>query len=508
MSRFALKIAALVVVTVVAAVAATAWLTLRETTRQVEKSVEVAWQELDEVAQEIRIHGLLRGSWDDIGSALPVLAQRLGQRVRVVLTDGTVLADTQPGTSPRQSVAVQTRPESTFHTDIEAMKALYNYERDLKLGRCLQVHGERVRITMRDNNLPGFYTDNTVPAKCIPFEDRFPLTTEFGCDYDKACVQRTFTTRISALMPPPVLVQAGATDQPQQAKVSLLPILLSAGLVALLALVVSLLISRGALRPISALAASARRFGAGDLSGRVPENGDLVELTRAFNAMAESLQRSREQQHNMIADIAHELRTPLANIRGYIEGVRDGVLPADDELYRSLYEEALLQQRLIDDLQDLALAESGSLVYHMSTVDLADLLTTYRAAGVVVDAPDPVVVHADNDRLRQVVGNLVTNAQRAGAFSVTLRCRTEGLWAVVEVADNGWGIAAGQLPHVFDRFWRADNARGRETGGRGLGLAIAREIITAHRGTISVASAVGVGTTFTVRLPLQGTPIA
>ncbi|WP_394620487.1 sensor histidine kinase [Lentzea sp. JNUCC 0626] len=508
MSRFALKIAALVVVTVVAAVAATAWLTLRETTRQVEKSVEVAWQELDDVAQEIKLHGLLRGSWDDVGTVLPALAQRLGQRVRVVLTDGTVLADTQPGTSPRQSVAVQTRPESTFVTEFEATKALNRYEIDLALGRCMQAQGVRVQVLSRNDGMPSFYTENAVPQLCLPVLGYAESTIAVRCAFDKGCVQREFAAKLATLMPPPVLVQAGAINQPQQAKVSLLPILLSTGLVALLALVVSLLISRGALRPISALVTSARRFGAGDLSGRVPEKGDLVELTRAFNAMAESLQRSREQQHNMIADIAHELRTPLANIRGYIEGVRDGVLPADDELYRSLYEEALLQQRLIDDLQDLALAEAGSLVYHMSTVDLADLLTTYRAAGVIVEAPEPVVVHADHDRLRQVVGNLVTNAQRAGAFSVTLRCRVDGLWAVVEVADNGWGIAAGQLPHVFDRFWRADNARGRETGGRGLGLAIAREIITAHRGSISVASAVGVGTTFTVRLPLQGTPIA
>ncbi|GLY51241.1 HAMP domain-containing sensor histidine kinase [Lentzea sp. NBRC 102530] len=509
MSRFALKIAALVVVTVVAAVAATAWLTLRETTRQVEKSVEVAWQELEEVAQEVRLQGLLTGSWDGIDALLPPLAQRLGQRVRVVLTDGSVLADTQPGTSPRQSVAVQTRPDYVFSTEIGALIAIATYEAGLERGRCLRKVGSRVRVEQGSNNVPAFVTDDPVPAVCVPAAKGFtPSSNEFVCGNDKGCVMRTYGARFAELMPPPVLVQAGAVDQPQQAKVALLPILLSAGLVALLALVVSLLISRGALRPISALAASARRFGAGDLSGRVPEKGDLAELTRAFNAMAESLQRSREQQHNMIADIAHELRTPLANIRGYIEGVRDGVLPADDELYRSLYEEALLQQRLIDDLQDLALAESGSLVYHMSTVDLADLLSTYRAAGVVVDAPEPVVVHADHDRLRQVVGNLVTNAQRAGAFSVTLRCRAEGPWAVVEVADNGWGIAAGHLPHVFDRFWRADNARGRETGGRGLGLAIAREIITAHRGSISVASAVGVGTTFTVRLPLQGAPVA
>ncbi|HEX8870674.1 MAG TPA: HAMP domain-containing sensor histidine kinase, partial [Lentzea sp.] len=360
--------------------------------------------------------------------------------------------------------------------------------------------GGKLRIVTREGGMPGFEPVPPVAGQCVKEAATLEFTeAEPACgDGDGACVRTAFAARLAQLTPPPVLVQVGTMDQPQEPRISLTPILLGAGLVALLALVVALLISRQVLRPISALAASARRLGSGDLSGRVPEkgSGDLVELTRAFNAMADSLQRSREQQHNMIADIAHELRTPLANIRGYVEGVRDGVLPADPELYRSLHEEALLQQRLIDDLQELALAESGSLVYHMSAVDLGEL----------VETSEPVVVLADQDRLRQVIGNLVTNARRAGADVITARGRLEGPWAVIEVADNGHGIAPEHLPHVFDRLWRADTARGRDTGGRGLGLSIAREIITAHGGTISVESAVGVGTTFTVRLPRHSAP--
>ncbi|MFS8096627.1 HAMP domain-containing histidine kinase [Lentzea alba] len=505
MSRFALKVGALVVVTVVTAVAATAWLTLRETTKQVEQSAEIALQELDAVVQDITVYGLLRGSWDGLDAQLPALAQRLGQRVRVVLTDGTVLADTLPGTEPRQSVPVQTRFDLPHLGATVAAKWIYNYRGELELGRCLRDHGVKVRVVTREGGGLGFERAQQQQTACKPPDGRvYRRADELPCqETDRDCVQREFTSRLAALTPPPVLVQAGTVGQPQQAKIAALPILIGAGLVALLALVASLLITRRALRPISALAASARRLGAGDLSGRVPEkgSGDLVELTRAFNAMADSLQRSRQQQHDMIADIAHELRTPLANIRGYLEGVRDGVLTADAELYRSLHEEALLQQRLIDDLQELALAESGSLVYHRSTVDLAELLATYRTPGVVVDAPEPVVVQADQDRLRQVVGNLVANALRAGPSVITLRCRVSEEWAVIEVVDDGHGIAAEHLPRVFDRFWRADTARGRDTGGRGLGLAIAREIITAHGGTISVTSTVGAGTTFTVRLP-------
>ncbi|MFI6094564.1 sensor histidine kinase [Lentzea sp. NPDC051213] len=513
MSRFALKVAALVVVTVVTAVAATTWLTLRETTRQVEKSAEIAWQELDAVVQEVTIYGLLRGSWDGVGEILPPLAARLGERVRVVTQDGVVLADTQPGPAPRQSVPVQTRAEQRVTTESNALWALHSYQSELDTARCVQKQGVGLRIVTRSGGGIGFE-----PVQ--PMQDcsvgKAQLSTEvdrLGCGEDVACVRREFAARLAAITPPPVLVQAGVADQPQQARIAVLPILGGAGLVTVLALVASLLITRRALRPISALAASSRRLGSGDLTQRVPEkgSGDLAELTRAFNGMADSLQRSREQQHHMIADIAHELRTPLANIRGYVEGVRDGVLTADDELYRSLHEEALLQQRLVDDLQELALAEAGSLVYHRSAVDLAELLAAVRLpAGtvpLVLDAPEPVVVQADQDRLRQVVGNLVTNAARAAPSVITLRCRADGAWAVIEVVDDGTGIAAEHLPHVFDRFWRADTARGRDTGGRGLGLAIAREIITAHGGSISVASVLGTGTTFTVRLPLENAPL-
>jgi two-component system sensor histidine kinase BaeS len=216
----------------------------------------------------------------------------------------------------------------------------------------------------------------------------------------------------------------------------------------------------------------------------------------------------------MIADIAHELRTPTTNIRGYVEALQDGVFPADQDHFRSLHEEAVLQERLIDDLQDLALAESGTLVYHRVPAELTELLRAVRTAHastaaaqgvrIELDAPDPVHAVVDTGRIRQVIGNLLTNALHAASAGgvITLRARTEDRTAVVDIADTGSGIAGEDLPHVFDRFWRADNARGRHTGGRGLGLAIAHEIIAAHEGTVTVASTVGTGSTFTVRLPL------
>jgi two-component system sensor histidine kinase BaeS len=172
----------------------------------------------------------------------------------------------------------------------------------------------------------------------------------------------------------------------------------------------------------------------------------------------------------------------------------------------------VLQQRIVDDLQELALAEAGTLAYHRAEVDLADLLETCRtahfavaeAAGVrLTMEAEAVHVPADPDRLRQVIGNLVTNALRATSRggSVTLSATRTGDVALLRVTDTGLGIAAAALPYVFDRFWRADSARGRRTGGSGLGLAIARQIVTDHHGEMSVESEVGVGTTFTITLP-------
>jgi two-component system sensor histidine kinase BaeS len=332
------------------------------------------------------------------------------------------------------------------------------------------------------------------------------------------CLQQVFAQRIFKVAPVPLQVYLGAVnDQPRALAPG--PVAAAAGLVAILAIVVTALLSRRVLRPIAALTSASRRLGEGGLGERVPVVGrdELAELARSFNRMADSLQRGEERQRRLIADVAHELRTPLANLRGYLEALKDGVMPPDPELFASLHEEAVLQQRIVDDLQDLALAEAGALVYRRTRVDLGDLLETCRvghhavadAAGVrlAVSAPpaaaEPIQVHADPDRLRQVVGNLVTNALRATAAggSVVLAAARTGATRTITVTDTGSGISATDLPHVFDRFWRADAARSRTTGGSGLGLAIAHQIVTDHGGTMSVASTPGVGTTFTIVLP-------
>ena len=298
-------------------------------------------------------------------------------------------------------------------------------------------------------------------------------------------------------------------DQPRTVG-TVLAVLLATGAVTLLA-------GRRIARPIHALTTAVQRMEAGDRTARVPVKGrrqdEVGRLAHAFNAMAVSMEENERQRQAMVSDIAHELRNPLTNVRGYLEGVQDGLVPLDDALVASLLEESTLLGRLVDDLQDLALADAGRLHLHPEPLDAADLVeqvvAAHRAAaataGVAITAAarGPMPVQADPGRLRQALGNLVGNALRytpAGG-QVTLTVSGAADQAVIAVADTGAGIAAEHLPHIFDRFYRADASRNRETGGSGLGLAITRHLVEAHGGTIEAQSTEGTGSTFTIRLP-------
>lgn len=301
--------------------------------------------------------------------------------------------------------------------------------------------------------------------------------------------------------------------------------LLAAAGVALIALALTVLASRRVLRPVAALTAAAQRLERGDLSQRVEASGrdELAQLTTAFNSMADSIAGNEEQRRRLASDVAHELRTPLANIRGYVEAAQDGVTPTDPALLASLHEEAVLLQRLVDDLQTLSLAEARRLPLHLEVVDLKDVVaqaaTAFRvfAEGaeveLVTEAQIPTwegtematAVDTDPLRLRQVLGNLLANALRytPKGGRVTVRLARAGDIVALSVADTGPGIAPEHLPHVFDRFWRADASRNRDSGGSGLGLSICHRLIDALGGSIMVESAVGKGTTFTIRLPAR-----
>ncbi|HYH52156.1 MAG TPA: ATP-binding protein, partial [Acidimicrobiia bacterium] len=287
---------------------------------------------------------------------------------------------------------------------------------------------------------------------------------------------------------------------------------------------VTLLAGSRLARPIHALTAAVQRMEAGDRSARVPMKGrrqdEVGRLAHAFNAMAASMEENERQRQAMVSDIAHELRNPLTNVRGYLEGAQDGLVPLDDALVASLLEESTLLGRLVDDLQDLALADAGRLHLHREPLDAADLVeqvtAAHRAAAAVAgvtitaDVHGPLRIEADPGRLRQALGNLVGNALRytppGGQVTLSARASDDARAVIITVADTGTGIAAQHVPHVFDRFYRADASRSRETGGSGLGLAITRHLVEAHGGSVEARSTEGAGSTFILRLPLGPEP--
>jgi two-component system sensor histidine kinase BaeS len=289
---------------------------------------------------------------------------------------------------------------------------------------------------------------------------------------------------------------------------------LAVGGVLLVTIVVTLLAGRRFTRPLRALTAAAQRMRDGDVDATVTvkRRDEIGRLAGAFNDMAATRAKVERLRTDLISDIAHELRTPLSNIRGWLEATQDGVSEPDEALIGSLLEEAMLLQHIIDDLQDLAQADAGTLRLHREPVSLAELTAqvcaAHRAradaAGVELagDADDGDI-DADPVRLRQIVDNLVTNAIRHtgpnGVVRVVGRLDTDS--ALIAVSDTGSGIAPPDLPHVFDRFWRAEKSRSRRTGGSGLGLAIVRKLVEAHGGTVGVDSVLGEGSRFWVRLP-------
>jgi len=289
-----------------------------------------------------------------------------------------------------------------------------------------------------------------------------------------------------------------------------------AAVVALLvAVLASWVVTRLLTRPIKAMTSATRAFTAGDRQARagVHGPGELGELARAFDSMADTVARSERDRRNLTADVAHELRTPLAALQAGLEELRDGLVEPTPQGLAGLHDQSLRLGRLVSDLAELSAVEASSVSLQQTEVDLTqvarDALAVHdsqlRAAGLVVGSrlAGPVLVRADSDRLHQAVGNLLANAARycRPGDEVTLVVRGEADQAVLDVVDSGPGIPADELPHVFDRLWRGRAAR--QVAGSGIGLAVAREIVVAHRGTIEAISPEGGGTTITIRLPLR-----
>jgi signal transduction histidine kinase len=315
-----------------------------------------------------------------------------------------------------------------------------------------------------------------------------------------------------ALPPPP------GPGAPGQFVVRVNRALLLAGLAAGAAgLLLSFALSRRILRPVEALTAAARRMEAGDLSRRVAAAGrdEIAGLARAFNAMADRMATAERLRRDLVSDVAHELRSPLTNIRCQLEALQDGLVPANAETLASLEDEALLLEHLVDDLQELALAEAGQIELERAPLRIREeveqavqaLRPRLEEGGlqVEVDAPpDLPAVNADARRLGQVLRNLLGNAITHTPPGGTIRVRARAAEREVEVTveDTGPGIPREHLPFLFERFYRADPSRSRRTGGAGLGLAIVKQLVEAHGGRVWVESQVGRGAAFGFSLPV------
>ncbi len=262
---------------------------------------------------------------------------------------------------------------------------------------------------------------------------------------------------------------------------------------------------RRVFNPLDDLLEAATRVAQGDYAVRVPERGsaEVRSLSRAFNNMASRLDLADEKRRNLLADVTHELRTPLTVLQGNLEGMLDGIYPADETNLRSLLNETDILARLIEDLRLVALAESGALQLKKEPTDLVmlvrDTVNAFQpqaeAAGVkimlVTPASTPQLLELDPGRIRQVLLNLMSNALRyspsAGKIGVT--CLMQAGIVVIEISDEGPGIPSGDLPHIFERYYKS-----ADSSGMGLGLAIARHLVVAHGGKIEATSAEGRGT--------------
>jgi two-component system sensor histidine kinase BaeS len=368
---------------------------------------------------------------------------------------------------------------------------------------CLDHHGmPPVRL-----NIDFSWTQRTKP-------------TSKGDDHVTSCIDTARREQLAPYVAPAALLFVSSPPQTASTFLDLSPanrarIAEVTGLVLVVTLTVTALAGTRMVRPLRALAGAARRMTQGDLTARVKvsANDEIGGVAAAFNTMSERREQSEGLRKAMASDVAHELRTPLSNIRGWLEAAEDGLVVPDRALLSSLLEEAVLLQHVIDDLRDLSAADAGELRLHTEAVDLADVLgqvaTAHRGTAdatdvtLVTEVRGRPVLTADPVRLRQAVGNLVSNAVRhtPPGGTVTLRARIERGTAVIDVADTGAGISAEDLPRVFDRFWRAEKSRSRQTGGSGLGLSIVRKLAEAHGGTVSAASTPGAGSVFTVTIP-------
>lgn len=286
---------------------------------------------------------------------------------------------------------------------------------------------------------------------------------------------------------------------------------------ALASLAFGIFMARRLTRPIGSVVKAARHIASGDYAGRVPHTSntaEIVELTNTINSLAETLGAQDALRKRLTADVAHELRTPLATLQSHLEAMIDGVWQADAQRLASCHEETVRLSRLVGDLEKLSNVEREDMSLDLKRIDLAVLVkrivtnfeSQFRDKGIKLSfEAEELFIQADEDKLSQVFINLVSNALKYtnSGGKVMLTAVSAEEQAVIKIADSGIGIPQEDLKHIFERFYRTDKSRSRLTGGSGIGLTIAKAIVEAHHGSISVESKLDEGSVFTVRLPKE-----
>ncbi|GAA2787710.1 ATP-binding protein [Crossiella cryophila] len=555
-------------------VAVTAWLAANSTSRAIRAEQGQTLAEDTTIYQSLLGYAATHPRWDEVGSLVTGLAGGTGRRIALTTRDRTVIVDSAPGT-PLPAKAASTvdpmelnpaltsegaldgiDPRAVGPFRLSAAEREHSANRAREVVDCLRRNGSRSAVEVLNNDrsvAANYYTDTENP--CGAAELRVPSATEKtalaelsgrveGClrergalpvrlelgedgeivvpedrnDEDELLTCLAESRRhqlVTSIAPSALLFVAEPPGAAGLTAAGTWPLVLAGGLVLLVMVGVSAYLATRLLRPVHALAATAERMRDGDTSARVQvkDAGEIGRLSVVFNELSAHLEQAERQRRDMIGDISHELRSPLTTLRGWLEAAADGQRPMEPDLVNVLLTETLTLQQLIDDLQDLALAESGQLRLHPQRLPVAETLLSVAMANqaqaaelgltVAVDAAETLTVQADPVRLRQAVANLVSNALRhtARGGRVTLSARSDGSDVLITVADNGSGIDPEELPLVFDRFWRAEKSRSRRTGGSGLGLVIVRRLTEAQGGEVTATSTLGQGSAFTLRLP-------
>lgn len=558
----------------VCAIAATAWLTVRTTTGAIRQEQGRILTDDTHLYDTLVGRAATHRDWSQVDGLIGELASSTGRRIVLTTRDRRTIADSDPKAPRPDRVSavidpLHVAPAGSADADRIDPRVIGPYRLTADARAKLRAAADRLQACLQRSGAPATRIDrpsgrpvirignddaairykitgvcptaeldtpteperkaldrlNALAAKCL--RDRHESVVGVGLDFIainpavQDCVDTARRVQLTPYVAPPALLFIGDAQVPAVASVGLdlspantARIAGVTGLVLVLTVCMTVLVGRRLVRPLRALTAAAR--GPGDRHARVPvtSNDEIGRLAAAFNDLSARREHAEEQRRAMVSDIAHELRSPLNNIRVWLEAAEDGIAEPDDDFTTSLLEEALQLQHLIDDLQDLAAADAGVLRLHREDVFVRDLLhqvaTAHRAAAdsagvtLTVRTEDDPKLYADPVRIRQVIGNLVSNAVRhtAARGSVELRAVGAESEVSIEVRDTGQGIEPEELPYVFDRFWRAEKSRSRSTGGSGLGLAIVRQLTHAHDGTVTVHSTPGAGTVFGVTLPV------